>query len=79
MEKYLRLYAEPETAALDDLPETFPGKAPWANVLVIPACNETSGFLRFPPPCGGRSLMILVVNESPVASEEVSQNNRESG
>lgn len=76
MEKYLKLYAEPETAALDDLPENIPGKAPWANVIVIPACNETSGFLRFPPPCGGRSLMILVINESPVASEEVSQNNR---
>ncbi len=76
MEKYLQLYAEPEATALENLPDTFPGKAPWANVVVIPACNETSGFLRFPPPCGGRCLMILVINESPLASEEVSKNNR---
>ena len=73
MEKYLRLYAEPETAALDGLP----AQEPWANVVVIPACNETPGFLRPPPPCNGRSLMILVINESESASHEVSTGNRD--
>ena len=72
MEKYLRHYAEPETAALDGLFE--PGQ--WENVLVIPACNESSDFLRPPPPCGGRSLMILVINESPSVTGEVSRNNQ---
>ncbi len=72
MEKYLRHYAEPETAAIDGLFE--PGQ--WENVLVIPACNESSDFLRPPPSCGGRSLMILVINESPSASREVSRNNQ---
>ena len=72
MEKYLRHYAEPETAAIDGLFE--PGL--WENVLVIPACNESSDLLRPPPPCAGRSLMILVVNESPSASREVSVNNQ---
>lgn len=72
MEKYLRHYAEPEAAALDSLFE--PGQ--WENVLVIPACNESSDLLRSPPPCAGRSLMILVINESPSASAEVSRNNQ---
>ena len=72
MEKYLRLYAEPEIAALDGLP----GQAPWANVMVIPACNENTAFLRAPPPCSGRSLMILVINEAASATAEVSLNNQ---
>jgi hypothetical protein len=72
MEKYLRHYAEPEIAAIDGLFE--PGQ--WENVLVIPACNESSDFLRPPPPCAGRSLMILVINESPSVSREVSKNNQ---
>jgi len=72
MEKYLRHYAEPETAAIDGLFE----QGQWENVLVIPACNESSDFLRPPPPCGGRSLMILVINESPSVSLEVSKNNQ---
>jgi hypothetical protein len=72
VEKYLRLYAEPEVAALDGLP----GQGPWENVMVIPACDETSGLLRPPPPCGGRSLMILVINESVSASHRVSLNNQ---
>ena len=72
MEKYLRLYAEPETAALDGLDD----HGPWANVLVIPACNETPGFLRPPPPCVGRSLLILVINESESAPSHVSSENR---
>ncbi|HEY5774620.1 MAG TPA: hypothetical protein VIS57_00920, partial [Xanthomonadales bacterium] len=71
MQKYLRHYAEPETAALDGLP----AQPCWENVVVIPACNEAPGFLRPPPPCGGRSLMILVINESPTASGEVSLRN----
>jgi len=72
MEKYLRLYAEPEIAALDGIP----AREPWANVLVIPVCNETPEFLRPPPPCDGRSLMILVINESVSASQNISLNNR---
>jgi hypothetical protein len=72
MEKYLRLYAEPETAALDEVDDL----GPWANVLVIPACNETPGFLRPPPPCGGRSLLILVINESVSAPQDVSSSNQ---
>lgn len=44
--------------------------------MVIPACNETPGFLRAPPPCSGRSLMILVINESVSVSDRVSLSNR---
>ena len=73
MEKYLRHYAEPETAALADLPDQYR----WANVMVIPACNENPGFLRPPPPCDGRSLMILVINETVSASQQVSMRNQE--
>jgi hypothetical protein len=76
VEKYLRHYAEPEIAALDGLIEALPDQGSWENVMVIPACNETPGFLRPPPPCGGRSLMILVINESVSVSNEVSSNNR---
>jgi hypothetical protein len=76
MEKYLRQYAEPEITALPDLLEALPDLQPWANVMVIPACNESAGFLRSPPPCGGRSLLILVVNEADSASEQVSRTNQ---
>lgn len=72
MQKYLSLYAEPEIVALDG----FPDVPAWSSVLVIPACNENPGFLRSPPPCPGRSLMILVINEPEGASEEVSSCNR---
>ena len=72
MKKYLQHYAEPETAALDDLPD----QAAWQNVVVIPACNEAAGLLRSPPPCGGRSLMILVINEPENAAQNVSSSNR---
>ena len=75
MEKYLRLYAEPEVAALDELPD----QEPWTNVLVIPACNEAPVFLRPPPPCDGRSLMVLVINQSDVAPRNVSLSNRALG
>jgi hypothetical protein len=71
MEKYLSRYAEPEISALADLapPEC------WTNVVVIPVCNESSDFLRTPPPSPERSLMILVINGSPSASHEVSAAN----
>lgn len=72
MEKYLRLYAEPELLALDGIPE----QESWANVLVIPACNEAPGLLRPPPPSDGRSLMILVINESIDAACNVSLSNQ---
>ncbi len=72
MEKYLRHYAEPEIAALDGLPD----QGQWANVLVIPASNESPEFLRPPPPCDGRSLMILVINETVTAPPQVSLNNQ---
>jgi len=76
VEKYLGQYAEPEIAALPDLLEALPDLQLWANVMVIPACNESAGFLRSPPPCGGRSLLILVVNEAVSASEQVSRTNQ---
>lgn len=72
MEKYLQRYAEPESAALDGLPE----HAAWRNVMVIPACNESPALLRPPPRCDGRSLMILVINETGNARPNVSSNNR---
>ena len=72
MEKYLQQYAEPEASALVGLPDL----EAWMNVVVIPACNEDSRCLRSPPLCGGRSLMILVINESQSASSSVSSNNR---
>jgi len=71
MDKYLRHYAEPETLRLEGLPDQHA----WENVMVIPACNEAPGFLRSPPACGGRSLMILVINEAVNASQEVSSSN----
>ena len=72
MKKYLQHYAEPETAALDGLPD----QPAWENVMVIPASNETAGLLRSSPPCGGRSLMILVINEPENATQNVSSSNR---
>jgi len=75
VEKYLRLYAEPEITALADLLDAIPGQEPWANVMVVPACNESADFLRSPPPCYGRSLLILVINESESASAQVSERN----
>lgn len=69
-------YAEPETAALNGLPDSLAGAGQWQNVMVIPACNESAEFLRPPPPCDGRSLMILVINETVSASREVSLNNQ---
>jgi hypothetical protein len=72
VEKYLRHYAEPEITALDGLP----AQPCWENVVVIPACNESAGFVRSPPACGGRSLMILVINELSAASPQVSARNR---
>jgi len=71
VEKYLRNYAEPETRGLDGLTD----QSVWENVMVIPACNEGSGLLRRPPPCGGRSLVILVINEMENASSQVSVTN----
>lgn len=76
MEKYLRHYAEPETVALDGLLAALPGGWGWQNVMVIPACNESTGFLRPPPACGGRSLMVLVINEPESATPVVSANNQ---
>jgi hypothetical protein len=72
MEKYLRLYAESEVLALSSLPDQHR----WENVLVIPACNEAEDFLRPPPACSGRSLMILVVNESESSTDEISASNQ---
>ncbi|MBT8071473.1 MAG: hypothetical protein KJO80_13655 [Gammaproteobacteria bacterium] len=71
MEKYLQHYAEPETGQLD---AAFTGRR-WENVLVVPACNECADFLRAVPPCGGRSLLILIINESIAANRTVSQAN----
>jgi hypothetical protein len=75
MEKYLRLYAEPETAALEPLLTERESTSVWEHVLVIPACDETAELLRPPPPCAGRSLLILVINETENASDAVSKVN----
>lgn len=72
MEKYLQRHAEPEVGLLDGLPA---GPC-WENVLVVPACNEGPRFLRASPPCAGRSLLVLVINETAGAAHEVSVNNR---
>jgi hypothetical protein len=72
VDKYLSLYAEPETGGLEGLPE----REPWANVVVIPACNESASFLRPPPASSGRSLMVLVINEPLTASYRVSSANQ---
>lgn len=71
MEKYLRQYAEPATAAIAALPAA----EPWNQVVVIPVCNEATGILRPLPPAAGRSLMIVVVNETEGAAQHVSQAN----
>ena len=73
MDKYLRQYAEPGTAAVEDIP---PGE-PWQQVVVIPVCNESTEILRPLPPGPGRSLMILVVNETGKAARHVSVTNQE--
>ena len=77
MEKYLRLYAEPETKVLEKMLTTLPDQQHWSNVVVIPACNEGPAFLRPSPPCKGRSLMILVINESASAQAHVRATNQE--
>ena len=75
MDKYLQTYAEPEITALPSVLDALADQQPWVNVVVIPACNESADFLRPPPPCGGRSLLILVINESELVSEQVLQKN----
>lgn len=67
IDKYLQHYAEPEIVRLAELEAYLPASAVWSDVVVIPACNESSGFLRSPPPARGRSLMILVINQTAAA------------
>jgi hypothetical protein len=76
MEKYLNNYAEPEVAALDGLHAWLPAGFQWSDLVVIPACNENSDFLRSRPPADGLVLMILVINQTPSATEAVSQANQ---
>lgn len=76
MEKYLLTYAEPEIAALTGMLDAIAEQQPWANVVVIPACNESADFLCTPPDCAGRSLMILVINQSITAPKKVSVRNQ---
>jgi hypothetical protein len=45
-------------------------------MLVVPVCNETSAILRPLPPAAGRSLMILVVNETEPSQPGVPAANR---
>ena len=73
MDKYLRNYAERGTSAVEDIP---PGE-PWQRVVVFPVCNESTQILRPLPPGPGRSLMILVVNETEAAAVHVSAANLE--
>ena len=76
MNKYLQNYAEPEVAALNELDATLPKGFQWSDVVVIPACNENSDFLRSQPPASGRVLLILVINQTPSARAEVSHANQ---
>jgi hypothetical protein len=73
VDKYLREYAEPRTAAAEDIP----AGEPWQQVVVIPVCNESTGILRPLPPGPGRSLMILVVNEAAAAPHHVAVANHD--
>ncbi|NCF63154.1 MAG: hypothetical protein GWP58_09905 [Gammaproteobacteria bacterium] len=73
MDKYLRDYAERGTAAIADIP----AGEPWRQVVVIPVCNESAGILRPLPEGPGRSLMVLVVNETEAASRKVALANRD--
>ena len=74
--KYLQHYAEPETAGLTGLDAYLSAGHVWSDVVVIPACNENSEFLRPPPSASGRSLMILVINQTASASGSVELANR---
>lgn len=76
IKKYLQRYAEPETAALTGLQEGLPADHVWSDVVVVPACNENSDFLRAPPPANGRSLMILVINQTASAHPSVALANQ---
>ena len=62
LDKYLRLYAEPEIRQLD----SFPCETSYQNVLVIPAYLENSDFLhrleRHLPESTGKILLVLVSN-----------------
>ena len=71
MDKYLREYAERDTLAVEDIPTG----EPWQQVVVIPVCNESTQILRLLPPGPGRSLMVLVVNETEAAAAHVSAAN----
>ena len=57
--------------------EDIPPGEPWQQVVVIPVCNESTGILRPLPPAPGRSLVILVVNETETAAQHVSVANQE--
>ena len=73
VDKYLRQYAEPGTAAAEEIPAS----EPWQQVVVIPVCNESTEILRPLPPAAGRSLMILVINEAEKAQRHVSLGNQD--
>jgi len=73
VDKYFREYAERGTAAVEDIPAC----EPWQQVVVIPVRNETARILRPLPAGSGRSLMILVVNETGTAPPGVSAANRD--
>ena len=73
MDKYLREYAERGTAAVADIP----AGEPWRQVVVIPVCNEPAGILRPLPAAPGRSLMVLVVNETETAAHSIASANRD--
>jgi len=57
--------------------EDIPASEPWQQVVVIPVCNETTEILRPLPSGPGRSLMILVVNETGTAPRHVSLANQD--
>lgn len=71
IDKYLRLYAEPECAELEDFP---PLSA--RHCLVIPCYKETADFARrlaVSALCSCDTLIIVVINQPPGAVESLNQ------
>jgi hypothetical protein len=72
VEKYLAQYAELEVQAL----RQRPASAYYKQVLVIPACNESAGFLKRVPRPRQPILLIVVINQAPQAKPQVAAANR---
>lgn len=74
IEKYLKTYAEKEIQLLQSFPKHFS----FSNCVVIPACNEESGFINRLSNSDfcSNTLLILVVNQAPKAPSEITKANQ---